>query len=486
MDTAQLKARLRLDRQLVLEFFSSIASVLNAKGYLSLQDIDSLRVTIADIQSQRLDDFESIQSQLFRKNENFCQLLTSIYGEEKLYQNILRYTAKSLFIELRATLGAFGNSLIDKSKLFLNRTTIVYQDKKAQEKRLLSSLLIDAAEIVQVCTDSFSKIIIDFDKMLPISIGVEQRAGCTLDQDLYQALGFGAIDSNSLASTSEHLARLATEFVVQTFTTSTFGLIEKLADNKSDEGYLKLKMLEEDLQFETKKLNHSLNVSYYNEPEQWELFRQNFITCLLHMNNRIKKLGMLAVDFVNKKGLENNSDKVIYTEEMKRGIIFELISKGLQCREAKEAAHCLTDYLNHHNLEPDKVITSELENIHQSLSHESLTTLQSLYKKHDLSTVGMTREKNHALKKAGELQKVFKKHIGTSASLIIALLFFIIAGCGVKTAPLSKELDFQPEIPFRSNIFNLQSANPGSKINSYIKMRSYDKLVKIQNKETKH
>jgi hypothetical protein len=471
-NSANIQARIRLDNNSILEFFSSTASVLTSKGLLSSKESDNLRIVINGIQSDSSSRAEPVILQFLKQNAEFSSLLVARYGHEGLYQNILRHTLRNYFVEMRSLLAVFGSELISKSKLFLNRSVNFYHHGTVERTKLFSSVLVDLAETTHQSSMCIEDVINSLSFMMPHSMSGNQLKDSETDSEIATALGFSGVDDHSFPLQTERKIKHLTHFALENVSSCLQDFARYLEGYSHSSHRAQLAIATENLSTTAKQLTNIVT----GNPEQiiqWEHRRHGLISILIQLNFELRELAVATIATVTEIGLSTQEPNQDVSEDVKRRLRFDLASKGIKISDAEAATQKLSEYLKTHKVSAENLIISELNKIHNCLSPDSLDIIQNSNRTTTIEKQNAA-EKGKLLAKAESLKKVFSQHITPASKTIFALLLLLPLGCGVKTSPVSKVVELRPDVPYYGSGFELAKKQlEAERKNKIVKKKSH-------------
>lgn len=433
----------RLDNAAVVDFLTSTAGALCERGAISPKDTDNLRLVLSGINAAAESRERPLLLELERQNAEFLGVLTARYGVVGLCLNLIRHTVRSTLVDTERTIAQFGQALLKKAELLFNRPFYVFQGGRCLRQTLYSTVIIDYSETLAEACRQIEEVEAALSQMNPSDLAVTTDDEETTDHEIARALGFQGLVVHSLPLHAEREAQRRLTQALALVTDAAEEISAQLTANTGAEAAYDLVVACEWLKADCQRLAQ-LEFPQSESLMVWEVRRRNLLACLHGINEALR---LVAQSSLASLGQDRTGHGVRRPDSVRRRLIYDLITAGITPPKAREATTALLTYLDRHGLAPREVLVGELGRIHPSLMPRSLEMLVTL---EDGSTnAPALAEKTTALARARRLAESFKE-AATKGAAILALLAFVLPGCGLKTRPQSDLVELRPDIPFHA------------------------------------
>lgn len=438
----------RLDNLKIIDFLTSLGGALYRDGILSPQDSNDLRVSIHNFQNSPAFSTISLLSRFAEENDLFLTMLISRFGPIGLCQNLFRLTMSRHLMKTNYLLNNFGHQLLEKSRLFLNRSFHIHFGGKCQRRILLSQLLVELSGRIRDASDDLGGILDQLSSMVGSDELYQGEEEKELDHQISKALGFKRIKSELIPFQTENFSRMKLVLLLNVLVQELTDILAQYCQNQPQVDTAEVKILLEILEGSAMEFT-ALKLSPETQIGAMELRRYHFVNEVSALNILIEKLFAKFLSIITPaklSSLEPTLEAKSYPLATKRQLTWQLIRSGIAPTVATGAVQSLIDYCQRQNISATKIIPSELVKINPHLSVELLTALQEVIA--DSAVSGRASDEKGRIMQLGEkLLQGFKENIDSIATIMIVMLFII--SCGVKTPIRSLDPDFRPEIPFK-------------------------------------
>lgn len=433
---------IQIDNADTIEFLSTCANIFFDCEAISERNLHELRISLNEFQQSQTTRLQILWEHLIKSNKNFLIILSARFGNIHLSMNILKRSLKPIWIETQTLMCEWAKTLLDKSKLYFNRSITTFCSNEPESQTLYSKLLVDASEGIKSCTYYLSMIEIELSTMHPQVIDNSH----SIDLKLCQALGFKEIDTQTFIYAKIHQIRHLWSFSFQILAEICLELCIKIDQTKSTNDAISLehncRLLQADA-FRLLQLAPPTN----DRLIEWEVYRQTICQHLLQLRNVSFHLQKNVINLLNDTLKQKMNVTSPLSKSTIRNLTAELIKQGTQPPLAQNAASDLVKYCLSYQIDPKNLIPSELKKINPLLS--STTNKLLAHYCHDDLNMHLSAQKKQTLEKTEKLQIYFQNCLKSIASLIAS--FIVLIGCGLKTFPHSDLMDYRPSIPFKDN-----------------------------------
>ncbi|MBF0441452.1 MAG: hypothetical protein HQK54_06075 [Oligoflexales bacterium] len=439
-----------IDSQKSMSFLISIASALVEFGFLTQKDVDDFRACLRNLHLSDIQDGETVLLKLFYEKNDFLSMLASRFGYLGLCANLFRMTFGSELIRTNEIMTDFGKSLIEKSKLFFNRSFYSYLSGRCEDRKLFSSILVDLADSIATFEETIDGIANELQFLSSCNLALKKPDDDKMDETIALHLGLKGSKNEVTFFKIENCACKNLSNAVSIFLDIINDLIVQFGYNFSSPHIPKILFICETLASDATKLSIA-KFSINGELSSWELRRFSFVSTLVSINQSFISLFSCLSDLFGSYNSSRKDEKII-PDSMKRQIAFDLLSKGIPVLVAQKTSESLFSYCKNQKISPKEIIPTELSKISPHLSQELLESLQ-IFEIDSAFSNKRSDEKEIILKRSHSINQFFNRKSISIANLLIFILAVLQFGCGVKTPPRSEEKDFRPEIPFRDSFY---------------------------------
>lgn len=432
---------MRVDNSIVVDFLTSTASALIKSESLESNVADDLRLALKNANSDFLHSSIPLLIALDQRNINFLLILEARYGKSGYWLNLLRYSIRDPINRILRTISEFANSIIDKVGLLLNRPLLKKVGGINEKHEPYALILIEFLDELREITDRLSNASALLFKMNGHSMADERHQDFITDEAVAQSLGFVKVVYSGRIGHEEAKIKKNISLILQDLAEELMLLLDHITDNCNTNENYKAYLGYDTLKAECHRLRY-LELPLNASTAIREIRRQSIIESLSDIKNLLDIAFVNTIEIINTKPRLEAIDN---TEALRRRITYELICTGLAPSQATEASLAFFRYLDLNQLKPSKIISSELTKIHPNLTTKSLETAVNLEAAIPVMSCASSI-KDHALARANQLSPFF--------SAFLAIFFFILSSCGLKTYPVNERTEFRPEIPFRPEHVN--------------------------------
>lgn len=428
---------MRLDNAVVIDFLTSTASALSERGMLEAKDADNLRLALSGIGAAGDLRELPVLVALDRQRAEFLHVLEARFGRIGFSLNLLRYSMRTPLAETVRLLGEFGTGVLKKAELLFNRPFLIARDGIWERHAPYSAVLIDFSEALQGIGERVAAALQELRTMNGHAMAGERGGDLDADLAVADALGFSSVTRSTRLGRTEIAVKRAVALALEDLAAEVSLLAEQLAANAGNQESYDVAVGCDALRAECVRLSH-LELPLAGGIIAWEIRRRAILEALGGVNEALTIVTSNALALI---GQDSKLSTLRLPESAKRRVAFDLIASGTPAGRAWEASDALFTYIARQQILPSQVLVGELGRIHTALLPRSLETAVAIER--DQSLMGQaTHEKTHALGRARKLTEAF-------ARLALALTF-LVAGCGLKTRPVSDVPELRPDIPFRA------------------------------------
>lgn len=446
IDNANSRALAQFDQTATIKFLSSHAAVLAEASLLSPHDTDAFRINLSSLQ---LDEpSSSVLLQLAEARDEFLTILLARYGSHSLCINLLRFSLRMQIDQITTGLSEFGESLLNKAQLLFNRAFFVYLGSDWQRRTLFSTILIDLAEVMEMCCERLESLSNEIALLIPNHLFTATSKDQSIDQHLVKELGFRDLATHQLLPLiTEHYFKRELTAILSFCLDSMKETTEQLKHNKLKDDTAKLVVICDSLNAHMQMIK-SLEFPRSSEMEAWELQRLSLVQQIMTIHDLFKRFAQEFLKVTSLSRIESLLHPKI-CQDMVRSIASQLISEGTPALKATEAATHLISYMNKQNLTAKSILPGELPKINPHLSIAALELLQR-YEDDPLLTKSSSTRKHDNIERRNQLLGRFKSRISSTMITVLLLLGtgFAQIGCGVKLAPKSDLVDYRPPVDY--------------------------------------
>ncbi|MBI2603904.1 MAG: hypothetical protein HYW48_12700 [Deltaproteobacteria bacterium] len=423
---------LRIDNTLVVNFFSSSASILLKHEVISDKDVQDFRSSLNRQERHPL-------GALIENNDKILYLLEKRYASQGLMQNLVHYTWNPALSSLIAVLQQWGSELLEKSHVYFNRGVLLTSDPLSKRSELYSKILVDLAESLDSSCKTLKTLLMT--PWLAHSFFAQKEESETFEKELSSALGFEKVKDLNAGVNDDGPARLAdclSHLLAKTH--AFYADSERLTKLPR---WQEILVLREELKHSTTRLK---SMELGAGPLQLlELQRQQLIALLGEIRVLCKQVGDHFVQHLAVWAkLPGDGEKTVLSDNIHARLCYELGRDGMPPSQIDDIVSSLIRYCEMRRITPQEILSAECQKIHPNLNKRGLEIFQALTRQ-DLYSRTFTREKGETLSKIKMLEQEFLD----MKTFVYSLSFVsVLAGCGVRSSPQSDTMDFRPPVPF--------------------------------------
>jgi hypothetical protein len=441
---------LTIDNARVADFLTASVGVFHKNGICSQKDAENFRLVINGVLSHEGSRQQSLLLSCIGQRAEFLGFIVTRYGSDRFSSNLLRYCFAPVLDETLRSLGEFGEALIEKSKLYFNRTITLYDEAQRPMRTLLfSSFLLEVCQQLIDASDNIERIQKKLLSMCRHAMAGKQDTDDPIDRQLADSLGFIRLEETSLLSLEKSVL-VELSFVLNQMLSALADLMDKLSTGRRQEAEsLKMELLLKDLTSLARSITE-YDPHQINSVELGELKRQSLFVKFSQLNQKLSKLVTLGLGtFVPPS--QGSLTPHYLGQDVKNRLIFTMMGRGILSQKAEQAGKALFDHLASQNLTPKSLLSAELTKIHPELNHNYLDVMQKIEQGNDLG-LSFTEEKKLSLDKSQTFHLRFSKYLGVADKIMVLMVTFLgLFGCGLKLDPKSDIDDLRSPIPYQKD-----------------------------------
>ena len=385
---------------------------------------------------------------------NFCQtnketldVLEVYYGNYCLKSNFFSFTLREITQSHYAILQKLFNSFSEKSKQFINRNQLAFDnhhpDRIVPAISPLKNLVHAISDYEQILTKAYHISLIACPGFTVSSEQSESNVG------LWESLGFSKV------STGE----TSTQYVLDQFASIELELSKLLLLLSSCYRIFGKNITDQKVKSELYRLSKEFSdlsavVSSHSSPVNSEDFSlvdsesilEPRMSCLEDIGGRLEKTPSDLDEFLKPQVI---SKSIPLTRELVSISFHSLINQGFSGEQALMLSSKIANYCDQHNVIVTDLASLEAKKIDQVLTRDALIVIQQYFQNMKTGKA-YTDQKEETLRYLGSVKEHFYKGLSASLLVVASFIMQISAGCGVKTAPRALVNDLRPEIPYRT------------------------------------
>jgi hypothetical protein len=427
-----------VDNANIIDFLSSLASVLNEEKYTSDRDSENFRLTISSINMSTSSNDDSLLNCLFNEGDRISLSLKEILGEEGFYTSLLSNSLCANTDLIIKSLSSLGEEMIKAAKLSFNRKVTISNSAASRDVTLASQFLENLISKIDYSIEKIENTSSQILYAIPLTTKLESTV------DLLSK----ALDAKKVIYTETPLEEFQVN--VKTLLETIASLISNLTKISNSlclsEGNSK-DQLSLSSQILLAKLDeiHSLYKGFLPSFNSFDLQRSAIMARFAEANESVRLFSEKLNSHIKKVGT-NQPQKGLY-EKQKRLIRLELLQKNVPFGACEEATDNLDQYLIKNDITIEKIIPQELKKISEHLEFLDLENFEVSSRE---LAFGETSRKSRILTNLTEFSGKFSKHLGQIGIIICVLIGGFGSGCGVKGDPKPVSEVIRPDVPFKS------------------------------------
>lgn len=436
------------DQIVTIDVLLSFASALYSSQRVAQKDCDQLKVIVSGLQALEVNRSQSFLSLLIRQDVSFVKLIEEVVGAKGFVNMLFGLVAQKPLLNAQHALADFVQDAANKSELFFNQNFQMRHGEIIQYRAKAPEFLVCFAERLRILHDELSKIRDDLRVYaLPAAVRILDGAEI-VDKEFALAIGCESSDAppalQELVHRSSILQLVCCFDKILDLFSMWFEFVSanfKINGEAAENSYGALCFL---CRAQVKNLSQLLGFSRAEGLKDLEQIRFEASATLDDICGIVAQLAKTSTAHMNLSSLILKEERLLgqffRNKQAQSALVLQLCARGVSTSEAVLATKALAQYCQDNNVEPDKLIESEIAKIHPILNDSVHKATLELLTKSGAAT------QEALIVRSKKLRSFVKEAL--KATLVIAF-FVLFSHCGVKT-PVQSDIEIlRPTVPFR-------------------------------------